>query len=179
MPTYQQLLFGCANPRAGLTERNRMNEIERIWGWIEHLADTTGIVLDWPADTVLIGPLESDQLTEDDILGVVVAVSDEDARKHPQPVAPLFELQPKATGPTALAELCLPLSEDIRTALLKWEITRFSARGIGLDLAPGRLFLVEGWFDADDGENAASSVESADVQVAPALDRNADDSASS
>src|SRR5262249_37127118 len=111
----------------------------------------------------------------DDILGVVVAVSDEDARKHPQPVALLFDMQPEGAGPTALAELSLPLSEDIRTAMLKWEIARFSACGIGLDLAPGWLFLVEGWFDADDRENAASSLESADVQVAPALHPDGDD----
>jgi hypothetical protein len=156
-----------------------MNEVEMLWDWIEHLADTTGIVLDWPADTVLIAPLESDQLAGDDILGVVVAVSDEDARNHPRPVALLFDMQPEGPGATALAELCLPLSEDIRTAMLKWEIARFSARGIGLDLAPGRLFLVEGWFDADDGERAASSVDSADVHVAPALDRYADDSSPS
>lgn len=90
-----------------------------LWDWIEHLADTTGIVLDWPADTVLIAPLESDQLAGDDILGVVVAVSGEDARQHPRPVALLFDLQPEGPGATALAELCLPLSEDIRTAMLK------------------------------------------------------------
>jgi hypothetical protein len=121
MPQYQQLLFGCASPRAGLAHRNPMNEIEMIWDWIEWLADMTGIVLDWPADTVLLAPLESDLPAEDDILGVVVAVSNEDARKHPQPVAPLFDVQPKETGPTALVELCLPLSEDIRTAMLKRE----------------------------------------------------------
>ena len=48
-----------------------------------------------------------------------------------------------------LAELCLPLSADIQTAVMKWEIARFSARGIGLDLRPGRLFLIEGWFDEE------------------------------
>jgi hypothetical protein len=53
------------------------------------------------------------------------------------------------------------LSEDIRTAILKWENARFSARGIGLDPTPGRLLLVGGWFEVDDGENAATSFESA------------------
>jgi hypothetical protein len=43
----------------------------------------------------------------------------------------------------------MPYSADILTAMMKWEIARFSARGIGLDLPPGRLFLLEGKFDTD------------------------------
>ena len=61
MPRYQELLFGCTNPRAGLAERNPMNEVELIWDWISRLAETTRIVLDWPADTVAIASLSSDQ----------------------------------------------------------------------------------------------------------------------
>jgi hypothetical protein len=149
MPTYQQLLFGCANPCAGLNDRNPMNEIEMLWGWIEHLSDTTAISLDWPADTALIAPLESDQTNQDDILGVVIAMTHLEARPLDRQVAQLGDPLPKEAGPTTLAELCMPVSADIQTAILKWEIVRFSARGIGLDLPPGRLFLVEGWFDAE------------------------------
>jgi len=150
MPQYQQLLFGCANPRAGLAERNSMSEVEMIWDWIEHLAETSHIVLDWPADTVVIQPLLGEQSEQDDILGVVIAVSDEAARQHARIVAPLYDLLPKEIGPSALAELCLPLSVDIQTAIVRWEIVRFSARAIGMDLPPGRLFLLEGWFGSEE-----------------------------
>jgi hypothetical protein len=61
MPHYQQLLFGCANPRAGLAERNPMNEVELLWDWISRLAEITRIVLDWPTDIVAIAPLPGDQ----------------------------------------------------------------------------------------------------------------------
>ena len=149
MPHYQQLLFGCANPRAGLAERNTMSEIEMMWDWISHLSEHTRITLDWPADTVVIAPLESDQTDEDDILGVVIAITHPEAREHEHTVALLGDRLPRDSGPTALAELCLPYSADIQTAIMRWEIVRFSARGIGLDLPPGRLFLVEGWFDAE------------------------------
>jgi len=149
MPQYQELLFGCANPRAGLAERNRMSEVEMIWDWIAHLAETSHIVLDWPADTVVVQPLTGEQSEQDDILGVVIAVSHEAARRQDRPIAPLYELLPREVGPSALAEVCLPLSADIQTAIGRWEIARFSARGIGLDLPPGRLFLLEGWFDAE------------------------------
>jgi hypothetical protein len=154
MPHYQQLLFGCANPRAGLAERNPMNEVELLWDWISHLAETTGIVLDWPTDTVAIAPLPGDQSDQDDILGVVVAVSHPEAREELHRVALLGDRSPREVGPTALAELCLPLSADIQTAMLKWEIVRFSARGLGLDLPPGRLFLVEGWLDGEETSSA-------------------------
>jgi hypothetical protein len=150
MPDYQQLLFGCANPRAGLAEHNPMNEVELLWGWISRLAETTRIALDWPADTIAIAPLPSDQSHQDDILGVLVAVSHPEARGDTHNVALLGDLLPREVGPTALAELCLPLSADIETAMLQWEIVRFSARGLGLDLPPGRLFLVEGWFDTEE-----------------------------
>ena len=150
MPHYQSLLFGCTNPRAGLADRNPMSEVELLWDWISHLAETTRIQLDWPADTILIASLPSDHLGEDDILGVVIAISHPQARPLDHPVALLGELLPKEPGPSALAELCLPYSADIQTAMLRWEIVRFAARGIGLDLPPGRLFLVEGWFDSED-----------------------------
>jgi hypothetical protein len=149
MPHYQQLLFGCTNPRAGLTDRNPMNEIELIWNWIEHLTEATRITLDWPADTVLIQPLSSDQSDGDDVLGVVAAISHPEVRRHTRTPAWLGAL-PREVGSIELAELCLSLSEDIRTAMMQWEIARFSARGIGLDLPAGRLFLVEGWFDAEE-----------------------------
>jgi hypothetical protein len=149
MPHHQQLLFGCANPRAGLAERNPMNEVELIWDWISRLAEAAGIALDWPADTVAIAPLPGDQSDQDDILGIVVAVSHPEAREDTHNVALLGDLSPREVGPTALVELCLPLSADIETAMLRWEIARFSARGFGLDLPPGQLLLVEGWFDAE------------------------------
>ena len=147
MPYFQYLLFGCAKVRAGLAERNPMNEVELLWDWISRLAETTGITLDWPTDTVVVAPLPDDQSDQDDILGVVVAVSHPEAREGLHSVALLGDRLPSDPGPTILAELCLPLSMDIQTAMLKWEIVRFSARGLGLDLPAGRLFLVEGWFD--------------------------------
>jgi hypothetical protein len=154
MPHYQQLLFGCANPRAGLAERNTMSEVEMIWDWISHLSEQTRITLDWPADAVVVAPLESDQTDQDDILGVVIAISHPEAREHERTIALLGDRLPIDSGPTTLAELCLPYSADIQTAMMRWEIVRFSARGIGLDLPLGRLFLVEGWFDAE-GTTAA------------------------
>jgi hypothetical protein len=149
MPHYQYLLFGCAKVRAGLAERNPMNEVELLWDWIGRLAETTGIALDWPADTVVVAPLSDERRDQDDILGVVVAASHPEAREGLHNVALLGKRSPSDPGPTALAELCLPLSMDIQTAILKWEIVRFSARGLDLDLPVGRLFLVEGWFDAE------------------------------
>jgi hypothetical protein len=120
MPHYQALLFGCANPRAGLTDRNRMSEIEMIWDWISQLAEHTGIVLDWPADTAIIAPLASEQTDQDDILGVVVAISEQKARPLDRQVAILGDgLVVYAAGPSTLAELCMPLSADIQTAMLK------------------------------------------------------------
>jgi hypothetical protein len=154
MPHYQQLLFGCANPRAGLADRNTMSEVEMVWDWMGNLAERMRIVLDWPADTVIIAPLERDQIHQDDILGVVVAVSHPQVREFPHTVALLGDLLPKEAGPTTLAELCMPYSADIQTAVLKWEIVRFSARGIGLDLPVGRLFLVEGSFGDEEQETA-------------------------
>ena len=154
MPLYQQLLFGCANPRSGLANRNTMNEVEMLWNWIENLVQAAGIVLDWPADTREIAPLPSDQSDQDDILGVVVAISDGAPHAHERSVALLGDLLSNEAGSTTLAELCMPYSADILTAMLKWEIARFSARGIGLDLPPGRLFLVEGKFDTDRRERA-------------------------
>jgi len=79
---------------------------------------------------------------------VVIACSDSAARRYPHSVAPLFELLPKDVDAQILAELCLPLSADIQCAMLRWEIARFMARATGLDLPPGRLFLIEGWYDA-------------------------------
>jgi hypothetical protein len=152
MPLYQQLLFGCANPRFGLANGNSMSEVEMLWNWIGNLAGATSIVLDWPAATSVIAPLASDQTDQDDILGVVVAISEAAPHAHERSVALLGELISKDTGPTTLAKLCMPYSADIQSAMLKWEIARFSARGIGLDLPPGRLFLVEGRFDTDQRE---------------------------
>jgi hypothetical protein len=158
MPHYQELLFGCANPRAGLAERNTMSEVEMLWDWIAGLAERSRIQLDWPADTTMIAPLESDQADQDDMFGVVVAITEPAAREIERPIALLGEMLPKGVGPTALAELCLPLSADIQTAMLRWEMVRFSARGIGLDLPPGRLFLVEGWFDQAETATTLASV---------------------
>jgi hypothetical protein len=154
MPLYQQLLFGCANPRSSLANRNTMSEVEMLWQWIENLTETTGIVLDWPADTTVVAPLPSDQTDQDDILGVVVAISEAAPHAQKRSVALLGELLSKDAGPTTLAELCMPYSADIQSAMMKWEIARFSARGLGLDLPPGRLFLVEGRFAPDRQERA-------------------------
>jgi hypothetical protein len=152
MSLYQQLLFGCANPRSGLVDRNMMSEVEMLCQWIENLAEATRIVLDWPADTRVIAPLPSDQSDQDDILGVVVAISDRAPYAHERSVALLGELLSKDAGPTTLAELCMPYSADIQSAMLKWEIARFSARRIDLDLPPGRLFLIEGSFNNEQRE---------------------------
>jgi hypothetical protein len=149
MQLYQQLVFGCANPRSSLVNRNTMNEVEMLWQWIGNLAEATSIVLDWPAGTRMVAPLPSDQSDQDDILGVVVAISDGAPHAQERSVALLGDLLSNEAGSTTLAELCMPYSADIQTAMLKWEIARFSARGIGLDLPPGRLFLVEGNFDTD------------------------------
>jgi hypothetical protein len=154
MELYQQLLFGCANPRSGLVDRNTMNEVEMLWQWIGNLAEAISIVLDWPADTRLIAPLPSDQSDQDNILGVVVATSDGAPHAHERSVALLGHLLSYEVGSTTLAELCMTYSADILTAMMKWEIARFSARGIGLDLPPGRLFLVEGRLDTDRQERA-------------------------
>jgi hypothetical protein len=154
MPLYQQILFGCANPRSGLANRNTMNEVEMLWHWIRNLAEATTIALDWPADTSVIAPLPSDQSDQDDILGVVVAISEGAPHAQERSVALLGELLSNDAGPTTLAELCMPYSADIQSAMMKWEIARFSGRGIGLDLPPGRLFLVEGKFDTGPQEKA-------------------------
>jgi hypothetical protein len=154
MPLFQQLLFGCANPRSRLADRNTMNEVEMLWQWIGNLTETTGILLDWPAGTGVIAPLASDQTDQDDILGVVVAVSEAAPYAHECGVALLGELVLIDAGPSSLAVLCMPYSADIQTAMLKWEIARFSARGISLDLPPGRLFLVEGSFSGEQQEIA-------------------------
>jgi hypothetical protein len=147
MPHYQSLLFGCANPRAGLADRNPMNDAELIWDWIERLAGAGRMQLDWPASVRTLAPLVSDSLDQDDILGVVVAISHPLARPLDHHVALLGDCLPEHAGPRMLTELCLPLSADIQTAMFQWEIARFAARGIGLDLPAGRLFLVEGWYD--------------------------------
>jgi hypothetical protein len=102
----------------------------------------------------VIAPLPSDQSDQDDILGVVVAISDGAPHAHERNVALLGDLLSNEAGSTTLAELSMPYSADILTAMLKWEIARFSARGIGLDLPPGRLFLVEGRLDTDRQERA-------------------------
>src|SRR5262245_56806652 len=108
MQLYQQLLFGCANPRSGLANRNTMNEVEMLWNWIENLAQATGIVLDWPGDTRLVAPLMSDQSDQDDILGVAVAISDGAPHAHERSVALLGDLLSNEAGSTTLAELCMP-----------------------------------------------------------------------
>ena len=51
--------------------------------------------------------------------------------------------------------------------MMKWEIVRFSARGIGLNLPPGRLYLVEGLFDAAGIVELGGAAEDA---LAPAQD---------
>ena len=147
MPHYQSLLFGCANPRVGLADRNPMNDAEVIGERIERLTGAGHIQLDWPASARTLAPLMSDSLDQDDILGVVVAISHPQARPQDHQVALMGDCLPESAAPRMLTELCLPLSADIRTAMLKWEIARFAARGIGLDLPAGRLFLVEGWYD--------------------------------
>jgi len=156
MPHYQALLFGCANPRAGLADRNPMNDAEVIWDWIERLAGAGHIQLDWPANVRTLAPLVSDLLDQDDILGVVVAISHPQARPLDHQVALLGDFLPEHAGPHMLTDLCLPLSADIQTAMLTWEIARLAARGIGLDLPAGGLFLVEGWYN----ETTAASSES-------------------
>jgi len=147
MPHYQALLFGCANPRAGLADRNSMNDAEVIWDWIGRLAGAGRIQLDWPASVRTLAPLVSDSLPQDDLLGVVVAISHPQARPLDHQVALLGDCLPEHAGPRMLTDLCLPLSADIQTAMLTWEIARLAARGIGLDLPAGRLFLIEGWYD--------------------------------
>jgi hypothetical protein len=123
MPHYQSLLFGCVMPRTNSANHNPINETAIISAWIEQMSKVGRIQLDWPASVRTLAPLVSDQ---DAILG---------------------DCLPGHADSRMLADLCLPLSADIQTALLRWEITRFAARGIDLDLPAGRLFLLEGWYD--------------------------------
>src|SRR2546421_427657 len=113
MLQYQTLLFGCPNPPVGLDDRDDLELIETTWDWIAQMADHHPI-LDWPADTVVIASLPGEQAEADDVLGVVIACSHPDARHYPRPVTPLFDLLPKDAGAQILAELCLPLAEDIQ-----------------------------------------------------------------
>jgi hypothetical protein len=138
------LLFGCVIPRTGSADRNPTNGTAVIWDWIGRMASAGRIQLDWPASVRTLAPLVSDQ---GDILGVVVAISHPQARSLKHQVAILGDCLPGHANSRMLADLCLPLSADIQTALLTWEIARFAACGIGLDLPVGRLFLVEGWYD--------------------------------
>jgi hypothetical protein len=144
MPHYQSLLFGCVMPRTGSAGRNPMNDTAIISAWIEQMSSAGRIQLDWPAHVRTLAPLVSDQ---DAILGVVVAISHPQARPLSHQVAILGDCLPEHVDSRMLADLCLPLSADIQMALLRWEIARFAARGIGLDLPVGRLFLMEGWYD--------------------------------
>jgi hypothetical protein len=141
---YQTLLFGCISPFLRPGNRDDYQLAETIRSWIAQLAERR-IILDWRTDAVVIAPLPEEQGAVADVLGIVIACSHPDARHYPRPVALLFDPLPEDTGAQSLAELCLPLSEDIERARLRWEIARFAARGIGLDLPSGRLFLIEGW----------------------------------
>ena len=144
MPHYQSLLFGCVMPRTSSANHNPMNDTAIISAWIEQMSKVGRIQLDWPASARTLAPLVSEQ---DAILGVVVAISHPQARPLSHEVAILGDCLPGHADSRMLADLCLALSADIQTALLIWEIARFAARGIGLDLPVGRLFLVEGWYD--------------------------------
>jgi hypothetical protein len=144
MPHYQSLLFGCVMPRTSSANHNPMNDTAIISAWIEQMSKVGRIQLDWPASVRTLAPLVSDQ---DAMLGVVVAISHPQARLLNHQMAILGDCLPAHADSRMLADLCLPLSADIQTALLRWEIARFAARGIGLDLPAGRLFLLEGWYD--------------------------------
>lgn len=144
MPHYQSLLFGCAMPRTHSANHNPINDTAIISDWIEQMSKVGRIQLDWAASVRILAPLVSDQ---DAILGVVIAISDPEARPFDHQVAILGDCLPEQADARMLADLCLPLSADIQTAMLRWEIARFAACGIGLNLPAGQLFLVEGQYD--------------------------------
>ncbi len=147
MPHYQSLLFGCALPRTHSAAHNPINDVASISDWIEQMSKVGRIQLDWPVRVRTLAPLASDSPDQDDVLGVVVAISHPQARPLYHQVAILGDCLPAHADSRMLADLCLPLSADLQTAMLKWEITRFAACRIGLKLPAGRLFLVEGRYD--------------------------------
>ena len=144
MPRYQSLLFGAVTSRTDRADRYPLNDIARVWDWIKQMANAGHIQLDWPASMRTLAPLKS---TQDSILGIVIAISDPKARPFDHHVVILGDCLPEQADARMLVDLCLPLSADIQTAMLKWEIARFAAYGIDLDLPAGRLFLLEGWYD--------------------------------
>lgn len=144
---YRVLLFGCANPRAGITgQPSHEDYAEWLWSWIYQLGER-GYVLDWPCDVQLLTPHPSDQHEVDDILGVVIAAS-EGRINSGYYLRPVRELYDDVLGETitdlSLLTICEYYEETIATAMREWEIVRFAARAVGLDLPPGRLWLVEG-----------------------------------
>ena len=144
MPHYQSLLFGAITSRTDMAERNPMNTTAPVWDWIKQMANAGHIQLDWPASVRTLAPLKR---TQDSILGIVIAISHPEARPFYHHVAILGDCLPEQADARMLVDLCLPLSADIQTAMLKWEIARFAAYRIDLDLPAGRLFLLEGQYD--------------------------------
>jgi len=144
MPRYQSLLFGSVTSRTDLAGRYPLNDTALVWDWIKQMANAGHIQLDWPASVRTLAPLKS---TQDSILGIVIAISDPEARLFDHHVAILGDCLPEQADARMLLDLCLPLSADIQTAMLKWEIARFAACGIGLNLPAGQVFLVEGQYD--------------------------------
>jgi hypothetical protein len=127
-----------------LANHNSKNDIAIISDWIEQMSKVGRIQLDWPASVQTLAPLISAQ---DSILGIVIAISDPEVRSFDHHVAILGDCLPEQADTGMLVDLCLPLSADIQTAMLKWEIARFAACRIGLKLPAGQLFLVESHYD--------------------------------
>ena len=144
MPRYQSLLFGAITSRTDLADCSPLNDTASVWDWIKQMANAGHIQLDWPASVRTLAPLKT---TQDSILGIVIAISDAEARPFDHHVAILGDCLPEQADTGMLVDLCLPLSADIQTAMLKWEIARFAACRIGLKLPAGQLFLVEGQYD--------------------------------
>ena len=90
---FRVLLFGCANPRAGISGQPPHEDYaEWLWSWIYQLGER-GYVLDWPVDVRLLTPHPSDHHAEDDILGMVVAASEGriDSGYYPRAVRGLYD----------------------------------------------------------------------------------------
>ena len=98
MPRYQSLLFGAVTSHTDLADRSPLNDTAPVWDWIKQMANAGHIQLDWPASVRTLAPLKS---TQDSILGIVIAISDPEARPFDHHVAILGD--------------CLPAQADARS----------------------------------------------------------------
>lgn len=146
----QLLLFGASVPLGEVAADLRPTVVDRLVLLFEEMRDAH-IPVEWPVDVDHLLPVAGQDERPDDILGIVIAARNLERLNYPEPDdireavrnPRVVDLDPVPTPVTADYLIQFRFLAGTSQAIIDWEVVRLAVRSLGVDLGPGRLWLVE------------------------------------